>query len=335
MQHTPPPLEMLKMVMGPWVAQALGAVARLNVSDHLAQGPLTAEQLATKTGANPDALHRVMRALSSLGVYTMQNKSFGLTPLGQTLQSDVPGSMRNIVIAETDTCHWLTWGRFPDAVKTGRGMAQEALGMLPWDYYGKHPQDGEQFSRAMADISGIAIEPVLSNYDFSGAKTVVDVGGAHGALLLAVLRKIPAAKGILFDLPHVTATAKTAVANAGMANRVEIIAGDFFNQVPPGGDVYLLKHILHDWDDDHAVNILKSVRSAMQPQSKLLIVEIAMRDDAEPSPAHLMDLNMLVMVSGRERTPEQYGELLVKAGLTMARFIPTPSPMGLIEATPA
>lgn len=331
----PPPVQMLQMVMGSWVAQAVGTAARLSLADHLADGPQTAAQLAAKTGASADGLHRLMRALASVGVFTLEGDRFSLTPLGQTLRSGTPGSMKHIAIAETDTGHWLTWGRCLDAVKTGRGMAKEALGCDPWDYYAQHPEDGEAFSRAMADISGMAIEPVLTGYDFAFAQSIVDVGGAHGALLAAMLNKKQDAKGILFDLPQVAATAKSAVEQAGLAGRVEVVGGSFFEQVPSGADLYLLKHILHDWDDAHCHALLKTVRAAMKPTAKLLVVEMALPETAAPTPAHWMDLNMLVMLSGRERTADQYGKLLADAGLRMTRFIPTQSPLGLVEATPA
>lgn len=328
----PFPMQMMQMVMGAWVTQAVGAAARLGVADHLRSGPLNASALAEKAGASADGVHRLMRALSSIGVFKMEGNAFALTPLGETLCSDVPGSMRNIVMAETDAAHWLSWGKFPQAVKEGRKMTVEALGMEPWDYYAKHPADGEQFSRAMAEISGLAIEPVLACYDIGYANTIVDIGGAHGALLAAMLAKNPEAKGILFDLPYTTTTAKGAIAAKGLTERVEIVGGDFFKEVPKGGDLYLLKHILHDWDDEKCVAILKRVRAAMKPTSKVLVVEFALADQAPP-PVHLMDLNMMVMLSGRERTPEQYGALFAEAGLKMDRFIPTPSPIGLCEAS--
>lgn len=328
----PPPLQLLKMVMGSWVAQAIGAAARLGIADHLASSMATAEELARKTDANADALHRLMRALASVGVFRMEGRKFGLNPLGEALRSNQPGSMRNIAIAETDTAHWLTWGRFGDAVRSGRSTAREALGCDAWEYYGKHPEDGAAFSRAMADISGLAVEPVLSGYDFGSAKTIVDVGGAQGALLCAMLGTNTAARGILFDLPQVTTSAREAVRIAGMAGRVEVVGGDFFRQVPAGGDLYLLKHILHDWDDPHCIDLLKVVRASMKPASRILIVEMALPDQALPTPAHLMDLNMLVMLSGRERTVDEYAALLQKAGLRMTRFVPTKSPLGLIEA---
>jgi len=328
----PPPAQMLQFVMGSWVSQAVGAAARLDIAEHLHAGAKTAEAVASRSGANADAVHRLMRALASIGVFTMSGSEFALTPLGETLRSNVPGSMREMAIAETDPAHWLSWGHFPDAVKEGRKMTVEALGMEPWDYYAKNPEHAEHFSRAMTAISGMAVGPVLASYDFSGMTKVVDVGGAHGAFVSAVVQKYPDAKGVLVDLPHVVAGAKAQLEAKGLASRIEVTAGNFFEEVPSGGDVYLLKHILHDWNDDKCVTILKNVRKAMKPTSKVVVVEFALPEDATPSPAHFMDLNMLVMLDGRERTKDQYATLFAKAGLMLSRFLHTPSPMGIAEA---
>lgn len=331
----PPSVRMLQIITGSWVAQAVGAVARLGIADQLADGPKQAHEIAERVGANADAVHRMMRALASIGVFSLEGDRFALTPLSETLRSGVPGSMRNMAAAETDHAHWASWGRFTDTVRTGRCMSREALGMEPWEYYSKHPQDRDQFSRAMSDISGMAIEPVLKGFDFEGVEQIVDVGGAHGALLTAILARYPKASGVLFDRPDVVAAAKDSLAARGMSARVTCTGGSFFKAVPAGGDVYLLKHILHDWDDAHCVSILENIRAGMKPSSRLLVIELALPERAEPSPAHLMDLNMMVMLDGRERTPSEYGALLARAGLRLTRFSPTESPVGLTEAVPA
>jgi hypothetical protein len=204
-----------------------------------------------------------------------------------------------------------------------------------WEYYAKHPEDGEHFSRAMSGLSGQATGPALASYDFSAALKLVDVGGAHGALLRGILDKYRQASGVLFDLPHVVEGSKKEVERAGLAGRIEVVGGDFFKEVPAGGDIYLLKHILHDWDDTRCLAILETVKKAMKPTSKALIVEFVLPEDATPSPAHLIDLNMLVLLDGRERTPTQYGALFEKAGLRLSRFIPTPGPVGIAEAVAA
>lgn len=328
----PPPAAMFQMVMGLWVSQAIGAAARLGVADHLVTGNRTAAELAPLVGADADALHRLLRALASVGVFSMQGRAFGLTPLGHTLRTGVPGSMRNIAAAETDAAHWQSWGRFTDAIKAGRSTVREALGMEIWEYYATHPDDSAQFSRAMQDVSGIAIEPVLNGYSFPPAGHIVDVGGAHGALLRAILAHVPGAKGTLFDLPHVIESARPVVAESPVRDRLTLTPGSFFEQVPTGGDVYLLKHIIHDWNDTESIRILRAVRDAMAGSARLLIVEMLLPPDATPAPAQLLDLNMLTLVNGRERTIDEYRTLLATAGLEMTRAIETPSPMVLVEA---
>lgn len=339
MGELPPPAAILKMIMGTWVAQSIGAAARFGVADHLASGAKSAGEIASAAGTNPDATFRLMRALCSIGVFACSGEGssavFSNNALSEALRSNVPGSMRNIAMAETDRCHWLTWGRFPEAIRTGQKQPVEATGMEPWDYYGKHRDEGEQFSRAMADISGMAMGPVLETYDFSSVRKLVDVGGAHGTLLAAILKQYPTIKGVLFDLPHAQPGGRAAMEQAGLANRVEAIGGDFFASVPAGGDLYLLKHILHDWNDERCVAILKNIRAAMAPGAKVVVVELALPPGAEPAPAQLMDLNMLVMLDGRERTAQQYGALFEKSGLRLTRYIPTPSPIGICEAEAA
>ena len=327
----PPSAQLMQMVMGAWVTQSISAAAHLGLADHLAGGAKTAYELAQLADAHADSVHRLMRALSSLGIFSMTGDKFALTALGETLRSNVPGSMRNIAMAETDNVHWLSWGKLPQAIKEGRKMSSDAVGMEAWDYYAKNPAEGHQFSRAMSDISGMATGPVLASYDFSSAKKIVDVGGAHGALLQGILNKYTDISGVLFDLPSVTQGSTEAIKNAGLASRVEVVGGDFFKEVPAGADIYTLKHILHDWDDEKCVAILRTIRAAMKPTSKILVVEFALSNTAEPSPAHFMDLNMLVMLNGRERTKDEYATLFAKAGLSLARFIPTPSPMGICE----
>jgi hypothetical protein len=327
----PPQAVVFQFIMGPWIAQALGAVARLGVADQLAAGPKTSAQLADAVGASPDSLTRTLRALAGVGVFSSPAPgSWALTPVGECLRTGVPGSLRYLVIAETDHAHWAAWGRFIHAVRTGTPQAEAALGCKSWDYYAAHPDDGDAFSKAMADISSMAIGPVLASCDFSGASTIADIGGGYGALLAAILRTQPKARGILFDQPQVVAAAGGVLGDVD--GRVERVSGDFFSQPVPSADLYLLKHILHDWDDDDCVSILKNVRASMTAGARLLIIEMIMAEQPAPGPAAWMDLNMLVALGGRERTASAYQQLLASAGLDTARVIPTPSPYGVIEA---
>lgn len=212
-------------------------------------------------------------------------------------------------------------------------MAREALGEELWQWYGENPEEAGFFSAAMGNLSALAAGELVRVYDCTTARTVADIGGAHGVLLAAALRANPDARGILFDLPHVIAPAADALEGQGVADRCELASGDFFETVPGGADLHILKQIVHDWDDEHAARILANCHRALAPAGKLLLVEMVPPPDNRPSPAQPMDLNMLVLLGGRERTAEEYGTLLGGAGFRMDRVIPTHSPFSIIEAT--
>ena len=327
---------MMGLISGYWVSQAVGVVAQLGVADQLGQGPRASDELARAVGADPQALYRVMRLLASLGVFAeVAPCSFGLTPLGDTLRSDAPGSVRNFAITETAPGHWLPWGRLLEGVRSGRPQAHEALGMELFDWYGRNPEEAAFFNAAMGNLSALAADELVRVYDFSKARTVLDVGGAHGFLLAAALRANPAARGILFDLPHVIATAREAIEAQGLSQRCELVSGDFFAAVPAGADVHLLKQIVHDWDDERATRLLHTCYHALDAGGTLLLVEMVVPSDNRPSPAQAMDLNMLVLLGGRERTEEEFRRLLERAGFRLERVITTHSPFSVIEATRA
>lgn len=329
-----PPAAMMGLITGYWVSQAVGVVAQLGVADELGGGPRGSDEVARAVGADPQALYRVLRLLASVGVFAeVAPRSFGLTPLGETLRSSVPGSVRNFAITETAPGHWLPWGRLHDSVRTGRPMAREALGMELFDWYAQNPEEAGFFNAAMGNLSALAADELVRVYDVSAVRTVADIGGAHGILLGAVLRANPAARGILFDMPHVIATAASAIAAEGLTDRCELVSGDFFEAVPEGADLHLLKQIVHDWDDDRATRLLRNCHRALGPAGKLLLVEMVLPQDNRPSPAQAMDLNMMVILGGRERTEEEYRHLLGEAGFRLQRVIPTHSPFSVIEAT--
>ena len=330
----PPSVAMMGLITGYWVSQAVGVAAHLGVADQLRTGPRHNDDLARAVGANPQALYRVLRLLASMGVFAeVAPGSFGLTPLGETLTSDAPGSVRNFAITETAPGHWLPWGRLDASVRSGQPMAREALGMELFDWYAQNPEEAGFFNAAMGNLSALAAGELVRVYDFSGVRTVADIGGAHGVLLAAVLRANPAARGILFDLPHVIATAGDAIAAEGLSQRCELVSGDFFEEVPAGADLHLLKQIVHDWDDERAIRLLQNCHRALAPGGKVLLVEMVVPADNRPSPAQAMDLNMLVLLGGRERTEAEYRELLGAAGFRLERVIPTHSPFGVLEAT--
>jgi SAM-dependent methyltransferase len=330
----PVPDVMFQLITGYWASQAVGVAARLGVADHLTAGPRRSDDLARAVGAHPQSLYRVLRMLASIGVFReVAPGSFALAPLGETLRTDAPGSMRFFAIAETAFGHWAPWGRLFDSVRTGRPMARETLGEELWQWYGENPEEAGFFSAAMGNLSALAASELVRVYDCSTAGTVVDVGGAHGVLLAAVLEGNPAARGILFDLPHVIATAGEVIETRGLADRCELVGGDFFDAVPGGADLHILKQIVHDWDDEHARQLLTNCHRALAPAGKLLLVEMVVPPDNRPSPAQPMDLNMLVLLGGRERTAAEYGSLLGDVGFRMERIIPTHSPFSIVEAT--
>jgi hypothetical protein len=329
----PPPAVIFHLVAGMWAAQAVATAARLGIPDRLAHGPRTADEVAAAIGADPSATYRLMRGVASVGVLTAEaGGKFALTPVGESLRSDVPGSMRSLIIAEMAPGHWLPWANLEEAVRTGKPSAPKALGMDVWEYYKKNAEEGFHFAEAMSGMSTMAMQAVLASYSFAGAKKVVDVGGSHGAFVSAVLQREPTASGVLFDRPEVVEGAGATLDAAGVSARVERVAGDFFQGVPGGGDVYLLKHILHDWNDDECVKILSHVREGMAPDARIVVVEMLITDQGPPSPAPLLDLNMLVMLTGRERTADEFGALFAKAGLKLSSVTPTHSPVAVIEA---
>ena len=332
--QAPPAASMMGLITGYWVSQAVGVVALLGVADQLGEGGRDSDELARAVGAEPRALYRVLRLLASLGVFAESVPgSFALTPLGETLRSDAPDSVRNFAITETAPGHWLPWGRLHESVLSGQPMAREALGMELWDWYAKNPKEAGFFSAAMGNLSALAASELLRVYDFSAVHTVADIGGAHGVLLTAILRANPGTRGILFDLPHVIETAENAIATEGLSQRCELVSGDFFEEVPEGADLHLLKQIVHDWDDERATRLLQNCHRALAPAGKLLLVEMVVPPDNRPSPAQAMDLNMLVMLGGRERTEQEYEHLFQAAGFRLERAIPTHSPFSVLEAT--
>jgi hypothetical protein len=329
----PPSATILDLVTGVWAAQAAATAARLGVPDQLASGPKTADELAPLVDAHPGALYRLLRALASTGVLaTAPGGRFALTPVGECLRSEVPGSMRAFLVAETAPGHWLPWGRLEESVRSGSPATQAALGTSIWEYYESHREEALDFSAAMAGITAMGIQAVLAAYSFAGAERIVDVGGAHGSVLAAVLKAVPGARGVLFDLPHVVAAAGPALEAAGVAGRVERVGGSFFENVPEGGDVYIMKHILHDWNDEECVRLLRGVAGRMAPNGRVVAIEMPIVDGGPPSPAPLLDVNMLVMLTGKERTPDEYAALFAASGLKLTSVTPTASPFAVLEA---
>ena len=329
----PAPIAMYQIICGFWVSQAIYITAKLGIADYLQEQPKTAEELATVTELHAPSLYRVLRALTSVGIFVEDNNHrFGLTPLAATLQTDASGSLRFMAIAELGSEHYLGWGNLLHSLKTGETAFNHIAGMSLWNYYAQHPEDSKPFNRAMTDLTAAVVEAVLESYDFSSFSTVVDVGGGQGSLIAAILKANSTLKGILFDQPTVIEDALPQLEADGVIDRCAMVAGNFFESVPVGGDAYLLKWIVHDWDDEKALAILKNCHQAMSDNGRLLLIEQVISAESELPFAQLMDLNMLVTMGGRERTKQEYRSLLQAAGFQLTRIIMTLSSMHIIEA---
>jgi hypothetical protein len=325
------------MLMGLWVSQILGASARFGVADLIASGSASSDAIATGCEADAEAMYRLLRAGAAIGLFVEEpGKSFRLTPLGECIRTDVPGSMRDFIVAETAPGHWLPWGRVYDAVKRGAAVAQETLGMHPWDYYAAHPDEAAWFARGMGNLSAMVSLDVARVYDASDRKVIVDVGGSQGVLLAALMKQGPDSRGVLFDRPEVIDEARPVVAKSELADRITLVDGDFFVSVPDGGDLYVLKSILHDWPDEDCRKILRTIRAAIKTNAdaKILLVEMLLPDTPQPSPVALMDMNMLVMLNGRERTAKEHERLLNDCGFSLRRVLPTGGMFSVLEAVP-
>ncbi|MCO5165599.1 MAG: methyltransferase [Planctomycetes bacterium] len=331
---TPPPgAALMQLTTAFWVPQALYVVARLNVADHLAAGPRDAGALAAAVGADPGALRRVLRTLSAHGVFAeVEPGVFALGPVGATLRTGAPEAGRATVLSLVGPTMWQSAGALLHSVQTGRPAFEHVHGAPVFDWFGRHPEEGALFNDAMIGVHGAEPAAVAAAYDFSGLGTIVDVGGGTGNLLAAVLGAAPGARGVLFDLPHVAAAARERLGRLGLADRVEVAEGSFFEDVPQGGDAYLLSHVIHDWDDARSGQILANVRAAMRPGARLLLVEMVVPPGDAPHPAKILDLVMLAVPGGQERTADEYRALLSASGLRLTRVVPTASPVSVVEA---
>ncbi len=331
----PPPATLLQMMTSYWVSQALYVAAKLGVADLLADQPQAVEDLAAATQTDALSLKRVLRALASVGVFTEARPgTFALTPLAALLRTGTPGSMRALAIMYAEE-QYRAWGDLLHSVRTGQPAFEQQFGTSYFAYLAQHPQAGQVFNEAMTGWTTQLVGAVIDTYDFSPFTTIVDVGGSYGTLLAAILRSNPAARGVLFDQPHVVAAAAEQLARAGVAERCTTVGGDFFVDVPAHADAYLLAQILHDWNDERSVAILQQCRRAMPAHGKLLVIELVLPPGEEPFVGKWLDLHMLVMVGARERTSAEYEALFQAAGLELVRVVPTPAGPSVVEAVPA
>ncbi len=317
-----------------WVARAIHAATRLGIPDLLTNGPRSTAELATLTESHPRSLYRLLRALASIGLFHQDGEGFTLTPLGATLRTDIPASLAPFVLMELSESHHRAWGELLHAVKTGEPAFDTAVGMTAWEMFGSDPEMAGHLGRAMHGLTENVLSAVLDVYNFAKFSRVVDIGGGEGGFVTAVLATQPTAVGVLYELPYVIENARERMRGTAEAERCELVGGDFFDKVPDGGDLYLLKWVLHDWGDEECQAILRNCRRAIAENGTLLVVDTVIPPGDESAPGKFIDLNMMVLGSGRERTEEEFAALFTASGFGLNRVIPMRSPSSLIEATP-
>lgn len=331
----PPHAQLVQMGTAHWVSHLVYTAADLGLADHLAKGPKTADELAGATKTHAPTLYRFLRTLASLGLFSEDSgHRFSLTPLGDALKTGAPGAARSTIL--TLASEWVrrSFQELPYSLQTGKPGFDKALGVPIFDWLAKHPREASMFSETMIGFHGAEPAAVSGAYSFSGMKTLVDVGGATGHLLTTILSRNPGATGILYDLPHVVKDAPALIKSQGLTDRVKIESGSFFDQVPAGGDVYLLSHIIHDWSEVQCLTILGNCRRAMKPDGRVLIIEMVLPAGNAPHPGKMLDMMMLIGPGGQERTEQEYAELLGKARFRLARVVPTASAVSVVEAVP-
>lgn len=326
----------LELATGAWTTQTMYVAAKLGIADALSNGPAHAGDIAKRVGADPDAVYRLMRALASKGVLTHRSDDrFALTRIGEALRSDVADSMRDMVLFIGHRARWEDWGNLLHSVQTREPAPIKLRGMPYFDYLETDAELAKVFNDAMTATSGITNEIALSAYDFTPFKLIVDVGGGHGTLLSSILHRAPAARGVLYDLPSVVEGAYATFQTAGVADRATSAGGSFLERVPDGGDAYVLKNIIHDWDDENSTEILRNIRTAIAPNGRLLLLEMVLPERATTFIGFQLDLEMLVTVGGKERTRTEYANLLARAGFRLTDVIETVTPVSIVEAVPA
>jgi hypothetical protein len=328
----PPPVVLLRMMTGYWQAKALAVAAELGLADLLGDGPRTHASLAASCDVDADSLRRLLRALASVGVFAeTEQGSFALTPMAELFRSDRPDSMRALARLYGSE-QYRAWGGLLDSIRDGAPAFDHAFGTSYFAYLAAHSDASSIFNDAMTGWTAQLSDAVVAAYDFAGSGCVVDVGGGTGLLLATVLAAAPGLQGTLFERPHVAEEADAYLRATPIGDRCTVVAGDFFEAVPDGGSLYVLAQILHDWDDGQCAKILRNCRQAMLPGAKLLIIEQVIPPRNEPSLGKWLDLHMLVLLGGRERTESEYAALLKAGGLELDHVIPTAAGASIIEA---
>ena len=323
--------QLVHLVSGYWYTQTIYVAAKLGLAELINDGPRTAQELAQATGTNPRALYRLLRALASIGIFTERQSRFSMTPLSEGLLDPSLKAMATL----RGECQYHAWGELLYSVQTGESAFAHLYGKPVFDYFAENAETGRLFDQAMTGVHGRETEAMLEAYDFTGIATLADVGGGNGSVITAILRRYPAMRGILFDRPGVLERARADIAAAGLENRCQVVAGNFFDAVPSGADAYLMRHIIHDWDDGKSLTILRNCRSALGQGGKLLIVEGVVPPGNEPSVSKFFDLAMLVLPGGMERTEQEYRQLFEAAGFRITRIMPTRSWVSVMEGEAA
>ncbi|QDU30758.1 Multifunctional cyclase-dehydratase-3-O-methyl transferase TcmN [Anatilimnocola aggregata] len=328
-------LALKQMITGYWTSQAIYVAAKLELADKLASGPKSVAELAKATSTDEGALFRMLRALSSVGVFTQQaDGKFALSPLADPLRKNAEDSQWAMAVMMGEE-HFSAWGELLYSIQTGQGSFRKVYGEGVFDYLGKHPEQAAVFDAAMTSIHGKETALMADAYDFSQFGTLCDVGGGNGSTIATILQRNPKLKGVLFDLPHVVERAKPNLSAAGVLARCELVSGSFFEQVNVTADAIMMRHIIHDWDDAKCITILKNCRAAIGPNGKVLVVESVVPTGNEPGFVKWLDLTMLVIPEGKERTESEYRELFAAAGLKLQRVVHTAGELDILEAVPA
>jgi hypothetical protein len=326
---------LLDLIQGSVITQAISVAAKLGIADVLGDGPLPAEEIAKRVGSDPDATYRLLRTLSGYSVFAIRpDGQFELTPTADALRDSAPDSMRGIAMLLGHPMLWEEWSHLLTSVSTGEANMPKLRGMGPYEFFMANPEYAGVFFQGMGSMSQPETDPVVAAYDFSQFRTIVDVVGGRGTLLAGILGQAAGSHGILFDAPPSTADAPAVFDAAGVGDRATIENGSFFDKLPAGADAYVLKHILHDFQEAQCLALLANVREAIAPDGKLLVVEYVLNEDNERHIGNVIDLWLLLLLGARERTLPQYAELFAKAGFKVRRAVPTTSPVSIIEAVP-
>lgn len=326
---------LLDLIQGSVITQAISVAAKLGIADVLGDGPLPAQEIAKRVGADPEATYRLLRTLSGYSVFELApDGRFGLTPMADALRDGAPDSMRGMAILMGHPLLWEDWGHLLSSVSTGEPNLPKLRGMGAFEFFMANPEYAAVFFQAFRNLSESETEPVLAAYDFSEFGTIVDVGGGRGTLLAGILAQAPNARGVLYDAEQTTADSPALFDAAGVGERVTIENGTLFDKLPVGGDAYVLKHTLHDFAEPDCLTMLKNVREAMASDGRLLVIEYVLNGNNERHLGNIIDLWLLLMLGAKERTLAEYTELFAKAGLKVVGSIPTTTPISIIEAVP-